>query len=38
VSPYNFGASGNILTKLFPGDVPLDRGDKMGITFGRPAP
>jgi len=23
---------------FFPGDVPRGRGDKMGITFGRPAP
>ena len=30
----NFGASGSILTKHFPYDVP--RG--MGITFGRSAP
>jgi len=38
VSPYNFRASGSILTKFFPGHVPRGRGDKMGITFGRPAP
>jgi len=38
MSPYNFGANGSILTKLFPGDVPRGRGDKMGITFGRPDP
>ena len=38
MSPYNFGASGSMLTKLFPGDVLRGRGDKMGITFGRPAP
>ena len=24
--------------KTFPGDVPQGRGDKMGITFERPAP
>jgi len=36
MSPYNFGASWSILTKLFPRDVPRGRGDKMGITFGRP--
>jgi len=38
MSPYNFPASGSILTKLFPGNVPRGRGDKMGITFGRPVP
>ena len=38
MSPYNFQASGCIFTKNFPGDVPRGRGDKMGITFGRPAP
>jgi len=27
VSPYNFGASGSILTKLFPSDVPWGRGN-----------
>jgi len=37
VSPYNFGASGSILTKHFPRDVPRGRGDKMDITFGRTA-
>jgi len=37
-SPYNFGVSGSILTKLFPRDVPRGRGDKIGILFGRPAP
>jgi len=38
VSPYNFRASGSILTKLFPRDVLWGRGDKMGISFGRQAP
>jgi len=40
VSNYNFGANGtgSILIKPFPGDVPWGRSDKMGITFGRPAP
>jgi len=38
VSPYNFRVSGSILTKLFPDDVPRVRGDKICISFGRPAP
>jgi len=38
MSPYNFGASGSLIIKLFPGDVPRGSGDKMGITFGRLAP
>ena len=38
MSPYNFKASECIPTKLFPGDVPGGGGDKMGVTFGRPAP
>jgi len=38
VSPHNFRPSGSILTKLFPDDVPRVRGDKMGISLGRPAP
>ena len=38
VSPYNFRACGSILTKLFPDDVPGVRGDKICISFGRPAP
>jgi len=32
----NFGASGSILTKLFPVDVPQGRGDNVGAIFGRP--
>jgi len=38
MSPYNFGDSGSLFIKLFPGDVPRGSGDKMGVTFGRPAP
>jgi len=38
VRPYNFGASGSILTKLFPDHMPRGRGDNVGTTFGRPAP
>ena len=38
VSSYNFRASGSILTKLFPDDVPRVRGDTICISFGRPAP
>jgi len=38
MSPCNFGASGSRLIQLIPGDVPHGRGDKMGITFGRPPP
>jgi len=30
--------NGSIFSKLFPGDVPWGMRDKMGITFGRPAP
>ena len=37
VSPYNFGASGSILTQLLPNDVLRGRGDQKGITFGMPA-
>jgi len=38
ISHYNLGASGSILTKHFPYDVPLGRGHNICITFGRPAP
>ena len=34
----NFGASGSILTKLFPVDVPLGRGDNVGIILEGPPP
>jgi len=32
-----FVASGSILTKHFPYNVPRGRGHNIGITFGRPA-
>jgi len=38
VSPYIFRGSGSMLTKLFPDDVLRVRGDKICISFGRPAP
>ena len=38
IRPYNFGASGSILTKHFPYDVLRGRGHNMGKTVGRPAP
>ena len=34
----NFRASGSILTKLFPFDVPQGRGDNVGTIFGSPPP
>jgi len=38
VSHYDFGASGSILTKHFPYDVPRGRVHNMGITFRRHTP
>jgi len=38
MSPDNFWASGSILTKVFPDDVPRVNGNKMCTNFGRPAP
>ena len=36
MSHNNFRASGSILTKPFPFDVPQGRGDNVGTIFGRP--
>ena len=38
MSAYNFGGSGHTLTKLYPVDVTLGRGDQVDTNFIRGAP